>query len=113
MPSRDGMRAKPPRPCLEHRCPEMALPGRSRCKDHDVNGTTPAWRKARIAALKRARYTCEDCGRTEAEAKRDGTWLEVHHINGEGVRAKRHDLATLVVLCRKPCHERTFTERSG
>lgn len=105
------------RPCLERGCPEYALPGKSRCEEHQAQarktgarspGTTAAWRKARQIALDRAGHRCEKCGRTEAQARADGTWLEVHHRDGAGVRAQVHDQAQLQVLCRKPCHLATW-----
>jgi hypothetical protein len=27
---------KPPKPCLEHRCPRYAEPGKSRCSEHQA-----------------------------------------------------------------------------
>ncbi len=114
---------KPPvRPCIERLpdgrgCPEYALPGKPRCAQHHAQaaktgqrspGTTAAWRKARAAALARAHDMCQKCGRTEAQAKAAGTWLEVHHRSGAGVRAKTHDPDDLEVLCRTPCHVDTL-----
>ena len=112
----------PVRPCIERLpdgrgCPRYAREGDSRCeecrrralKNRDLSpGTTPEWRRARKLALERAGHRCEKCGRTEAEARAAGTWLEVHHRSGAGVRAKTHDLADLEVLCRTPCHTATM-----
>lgn len=109
---------KPLRPCIDRLpdgrgCPHYALPNLARCEHHHAvalkegrrsPGTTAAWRKARTAALERAGRRCQKCGRTEAQARAAGTWLEVHHLDGEGVRAKTHDDARLQVLCRQPCH---------
>src|SRR5688572_26826123 len=96
----------PLRPCLHHRCPEYAEPGKSYCDGHAHEavqgrtspGTTPAWRRARGAALERAGYRCEKCGRTEEQARAAGTHLEVHHVDGRGVGAQQHDLDQLRVL---------------
>ncbi|MEJ7783813.1 MAG: hypothetical protein WKF96_03350 [Solirubrobacteraceae bacterium] len=117
---------KPVRPCIDRLsdgkgCPEYALPGESRCEEHHAlaaknrtrpAGTTAAWRRARLIALKRTGYTCEKCGRTDAQAKADGTWLEVHHRRGEGVRAAQHNQADLQVLCRQPCHLDTLRAKT-
>ncbi len=118
----------PPRPCLSPACPVYAEPGKSRCAEHARQesraarqegrrspGTTAPWAKARARALQRAGHTCELCGRTDAEARAAGTWLEVHHEDGQGVRATEHDQAKLTVLCRQPCHVQTFrqTYRKG
>ena len=112
---------KVPIPCIERLedgrgCPRYAIPGKSRCEEHQREvpsrgGTTPAWSRARTAALKRAGYRCEECGRTEQQARDAGTWLEVHHVEGEGVRAETHDLAKLKVLCRVPCHKKTLRKK--
>jgi 5-methylcytosine-specific restriction endonuclease McrA len=113
---------RPLRPCIERLpdgrgCPEYAIPGKSRCETHQRQalkegrrspGTTAAWRKARKAALERAGRKCEKCGRTQDQARADGTWLEVHHVSGAGVRAKEHDPDDLQVLCRQPCHLDTW-----
>jgi hypothetical protein len=110
------------RPCLVHRCPNYAEPAGSYCDDHAAEapkgsspGTTAAWRRARKAALERAGHRCEKCGRTEQQARADGTHLEVHHVDqgAGGVRAEHHDLSKLRVLCRTPCHTETFRRRPG
>ena len=113
---------RPAKPCIERLpdsglgCPRMALEGQSRCAEHarqarrdgtSSPGTTAAWRKARAAALRRAGHRCEKCGRKEAQARQDGTHLEVHHRSGAGVRAKQHDQADLEVMCRR-CHVDTM-----
>lgn len=54
------------------------------------------WLRARAAALKRARYTCERPG-CSATAK-----LRVHHRDGLGMSGARAcDLSNLVVLCHR------------
>lgn len=117
---------QPVRPCIERLpdgrgCPEYAVTGGSRCERHQSEavatrkvsgGTTAAWRKARNAALERTGRMCEKCGRTQDEARADGTWLEVHHRDGRGVRAEQHDLDQLEVLCRTPCHTATWARRT-
>jgi hypothetical protein len=115
-----------PGPCIERLpdgvgCPEYALPGEARCEEHHHEavknkrrspGTTGAWRKAREEALRRAGHRCEKCGRTEEQARAAGTWLEVHHPDGRGVRADHHDVEALQVLCRKPCHLDTLRKKT-
>ena len=115
------MRA-PIRGCIERLpdgrgCPSYALPGKARCELHQREamanrnlspGTTPEWRRARKLALERAGHRCSKCGRTEAEARAAGSWLEVTTCSGAGVRSATHDLADLVVMCRRPCHTATF-----
>jgi 5-methylcytosine-specific restriction endonuclease McrA len=116
-----------PRPCIERvggrgsaGCPRYAVPGKSRCEEHQREhekrrrqeggspGTTPAWARARKKALEREGYRCQNCGRTEDQARAAGTWLEVHHVDAAGVRAPTHDLSKLEVLCRTPCHTATL-----
>jgi len=117
---------KPVRPCIDRLpdgkgCPAYALPGRSRCEKHEATavktgarsgGTTGAWRAARKVALARTNHTCEKCGRTEAEVRAAGSWLEVHHLQGPGVRAAQHDQRDLQVLCRVPCHVATYAAKT-
>jgi DNA-directed RNA polymerase subunit RPC12/RpoP len=102
-------------------CPEYAIPGKSRCEQHqreamvkrDLSpGTTPAWRKARNLALERTGYRCERCGRTDAQSRAEGGGgLHVHHIDGRGVRAQEHDQALLEVRC-PPCHRLTLRRKT-
>lgn len=68
------------------------------------------WQRARRAALKRDKHTCQDCGMTEVEhVERTGKGLEVHHkrpfwqFNGDN--AKANALSNLVSLC-KSCHQK-------
>jgi hypothetical protein len=110
-----------PKPCIERLpdgrgCPEYAYDG-PRCEQHEAeakkngasgSGTTAAWAKARKIALERTGYRCERCGRTDEQARADGTHLEVHHLDGRGVGALHHDQAKLRVLCRTPCHTATM-----
>lgn len=54
------------------------------------------WQRARVAALKRARYRCERPGCTAT------TRLRVHHKDGLGMSGARAcDPTNLVVLCHK------------
>jgi 5-methylcytosine-specific restriction endonuclease McrA len=117
---------RPLRPCIERLpdgrgCPEYAVLGKSGCEAHQRQalkdgrrppGTTSAWKKARKAALERAGYRCEKCGRTEDQARAAGTHLEVHHRDGRGVRANQHELDQLEVLCRTPCHTATWATQT-
>lgn len=89
------------------------MPGKSRCATHhaealkagQVNvGTTPAWRKARTEALRRAKHRCSTCGLTDTASRAAGLGgLHIHHLDGRGVRAKEHDQELLEVRCQ-PCH---------
>lgn len=60
------------------------------------------WRLVRRAALKRAKWRCEDCGRAGA--------MEVHHLQPLRAGGDPYDLAGLIVLCR-PCHLDTHRTR--
>ena len=70
---------------------------------------SPAWRKARIAALIRDRYLCQDCMKEKKIKKAD----TVHHI--EHLR-DRPDLAlklsNLISVCNR-CHERRHPDRNA
>ena len=58
-------------------------------------GGSRRWRKIRMAALRRADFTCGRCGFQFAAAR-----LEIHHIHGRELG----DVAqNLQCLCR-PCH---------
>ncbi len=121
---------RPPTPCIERLptgvgCPNYAEPDSSRCAQHGhlapkgrSKGTTTSWRKARQAALRRSGNRCEKCGRTEQQARADGTWLEVHHLTGSHLTPGRslerteHPLEELQVLCRKPCHLETLRKKT-
>jgi 5-methylcytosine-specific restriction endonuclease McrA len=110
------------RPCIEHRCPNYALPGKSRCEQHHTEfearrradpdltgrrGTDPAWRRARLGCLARHRYTCQRCGRTKVELARLDKRLHVHHKDGD---ATNHDQANLEPLCDAGCHQQAQRE---
>lgn len=56
---------------------------------------SPEWNRTRIAALKRAGFTCQICNA-------DNTVLNVHHRTYERLACERP--ADLIVLCQ-PCHE--------
>ena len=38
--------------------------------------------RERAAALKRDRYTCQECGKKQSRAKGKEVYVEVHHLNG-------------------------------
>jgi 5-methylcytosine-specific restriction endonuclease McrA len=60
---------------------------------------TPAWRRLRVAALRRDRYQCRHCLRRTA--------TEVHHVKPlEDYPDSALDLGNLVSLCHS-CHEAT------
>ena len=58
-------------------------------------GSTRRWRKIRMAAIRRASFTCDRCG-----LQLSGSLLEVHHING---RSFGDGAANLQCLC-SDCH---------
>lgn len=65
----------------------------------------PSWERARRDARERDNYTCQDCGKTEADL---GKELDVHHIRRFGdFGRRRHEeanhLDNLVSLC-PVCH---------
>ena len=99
-----------PRPCLERGCVRYAEAG-SYCAEHDRPRSQAGWKKVREKALQKAGRRCWKCGITEQQAKANGTWLEVHHLDNRGIRAGVHDERELRVLCR-PCHVLTFTKGS-
>jgi hypothetical protein len=51
----------------------------------------------------------DDAMPNEQEARDAGTWLEVHHTEpGQSSRDETHDVSTLRVVCRQPCHLKTL-----
>ena len=60
---------------------------------HAMNQTR--WQLVRRAALRRAKWRCEECGKAGA--------LEVHHVILLREDGPKYDLDGLIVLCR-PCH---------
>jgi len=72
---------------------EFPVLNEKRGKEYGKYLQTPHWRRTRNAALMRAGYACDDCG------KRSG--LQVHHLTYERIGAELP--ADLCVLC-DPCH---------
>ncbi len=72
---------------------------------------SPAWVRIRDAAIKRAQFTCEHCGKV----MRDGKGFAVHHqVPFEIAPEYRLVLANLKVLCiacHKWTHSKANTER--
>ncbi|MBA3546069.1 MAG: HNH endonuclease [Nannocystis sp.] len=112
------MAMKLERPCLTSRCPEYAVPGESRCQEHQAEweaqrradpnltgrrGTTAEWRRARGLSLWRHKRTCQDCGLTEAQLRLVNGRLEVHHVDGDATNNRQ---SNLVPLCSLGCHRR-------
>lgn len=56
---------------------------------------TARWKRARLAALERAGWRCESCGKAGR--------LEVHHRQAVTDGGAVYDLANLEAVCR-PCH---------
>jgi 5-methylcytosine-specific restriction endonuclease McrA len=110
----------PVRGCIERLpdgrgCPRYAVPGRSRCAEHEAaheaarrrdpsltgrRGSTGEQRRARHVALQRDRYRCRQCGRTARELRR-GEALEVHHVDGDARNNAPHNLRTLCTSCHR------------
>jgi 5-methylcytosine-specific restriction protein A len=98
------------RPCLVHRCPEYAEPGKSYCQAHlygraergqtGARGTSAEWRKLRKTAKQKARFRCQECGRRETANRR----LEVHHADGDATNNAPENLQALCVSCHKDRH---------
>jgi len=60
---------------------------------------TPKWFRIRKAMLRRAKYTCADCGERKTRGE-----LDVHHLNYSKPWGQETE-KELIVLCRL-CHER-------
>lgn len=107
-----------PVPCVRHRCPEYALPGKSRCRVHEAEfeaerradphltgrrGTAGTWRHDRKQALQRERFRCQRCGRTQVELDElgEGESLEVHHVDGDPAHNHPSNLRVLCPDCHK------------
>jgi hypothetical protein len=77
----------------------------------DINYYGPNWREQRRKARKRDNYTCQDCGKTEAETESE---LSVHHLipfrkfNGDWKKANQ--LSNLITLCEHPCHRKRHSK---
>lgn len=71
--------------------------------------------RERAAALKRDKYTCQNCGKKQSRRKGQEVYVEVHHIEEDGLDWEklldyvyRHLLChpdKLETLC-KDCHEK-------
>ena len=59
-------------------------------------GSTRRWRRIRMAAIRRASFTCDRC-----HLQLSGSLLEVHHING---RDAGDGAANLLCVCAS-CHQ--------
>lgn len=77
----------------------------------EVNYYGPNWHANRRIARERDNFTCQDCGKTEAE---NGCELSVHHIvpfrNFNGDWEKANKLANLITLCEYPCHRKRHSK---
>jgi 5-methylcytosine-specific restriction endonuclease McrA len=116
----------PVRPCIVHRCPEYALPRKSRCQKHQTEfersrrqdpeltgrrGSTRRWRRIRARALRRADFRCQGCGKPGVAGVRA---LEVDHVNGDPNDDRLENLQVLCADMRGPggCHRlKTKEER--
>lgn len=111
-----GLTMPAPRPCVEHRCPAYAVPGKSRCATHEARheakrradpgvtgrrGTSPEWRRARGLCLYRFKHTCQGCGRTLPQIVALDGKLEVHHKDGD---SNNNAQGNLEPLCTLGCH---------
>jgi len=76
----------------------------------------PSWQQRRKEALNRDNYTCQDCGKTNAqELKERGKQLSVHHIIPYEI-SHDSELGNLVALCnschmRRECNEGRFSKK--
>lgn len=69
-----------------------------------INYYGPNWLEMRRKARKRDNYTCQDCGKTEAELNQE---LSVHHktpFSFFDSYKEANRLENLVSLCEYPCH---------
>lgn len=105
----------PRRPCGAAGCPELAIPGGSRCVQHQPkeadrsNADVRRWYRTKRWAFLRAQVLCEEMWCTDCSTAGSQTYepsVDVHH------KRKHHgdpdlfwDRANLTGLC-KPCHAR-------
>ena len=76
--------------------------------------------RERASALKRDKYTCQECKRKQSVAKGKECKVHVHHTSGikwdSLLRAIKRDLlcdiSKLVTLC-KDCHDKKHSKRGG
>jgi hypothetical protein len=101
---------QPPRPCLEHRCPNYAVPGGSRCGEHGATATlsgrirqTARWRPLRRELIDAAPrpLACALCWKPSAGEKD----IEVDHIDPVSLGGDPCDTANLR-LSHKRCNRR-------
>jgi 5-methylcytosine-specific restriction endonuclease McrA len=80
--------------------------------------------RERSAAIKRDKYTCQQCGAKQSRAKGKEVYVEVHHINGvtnwgalykavrEHLLCNSDDLETLCACCHQKTQEKEWAENS-
>lgn len=112
-----------PIPCVEHRCPLYAEPGKSRCRTHHnlyererqqwatgrrgSAGTTRADRRKTFA---RDHWKCVRCGKHRNEVTKLGGKLHCHHEDGNSRNDDPANLITLCEWCHKAEHARQRAE---
>ena len=112
------MPRRPAKPCAQVGCPNKAIPGKSRCEQHQIHnrqadenrensyqrGYTRHWRKVRAEVLKQEPL----CRRCYSDGKLVAA-TEVHHTDGDN---QNNDTSNLEPLC-KNCHSRETVKGRG
>jgi len=75
-------------------------------KERDPFYLQPAWKKLRLAVLRRDRYICQECKAKCLGKKKNGISPQVDHIIPRKECPERAmDMSNLRVLCH-PCHSK-------
>ena len=108
------MPRRPAKPCAQVGCPNKAIPGKSRCEQHqrshnrqaDENrdnsyqrGYTRHWRKVRAMVL-RDEPLCRRCNQQNQTVAAD----MVHHIDEDSSNNSRDNLEPLCSACHRKIH---------
>lgn len=94
------------RPCVVHKCPSYAVPGKSRCDEHErerqrkgweegrtgSRGSRPGWRRLRARVWREQGERCKRCSK---KVKR----FIVHHRDGNALDDSRSNVEGLCEPC--------------
>jgi len=107
-------------PCVEHRCTRYAVPGKSRCADHQRAWDQGRWdrggtgqrgsqnqpRAKRRQVLSEQRWRCAVC-------KTDKGPLFLHHVDGNARNNVRKNLVGLCADCHDQAHAALLKRTHG